>query len=79
MTPDAILQTVRAAFAEALGRPIPDGDDFFTAGGDSLAAEHVMTALSAVMSLDLPVWVLLDHPTAADLAEVIGRTLSQSP
>jgi acyl carrier protein len=79
MTPDAILQSVRAAFADALGRQILDHEDFFAVGGDSLSAEHVMTALSAVLSLDLPVWVLLDHPTAADLAQVIGRTLSQRP
>jgi hypothetical protein len=79
MTHDRTLAAVRAAFADTLGRPIPDSEDFFTAGGDSLAAEHVMTTLSAALSLDLPVWLLLDHPTAPDLADVIGLTLSQRP
>lgn len=55
-------------FAETLGHPIAGEDDFFAMGGDSLAAEHVLTGLSAHLSQDFPGWLLLDHPTAKDLA-----------
>lgn len=79
MTPDGIADTVREAFAEALGRAISDADDFFAAGGDSFAAEQALTALSVRLSLDLPVWLLLDHPTVGEFAAAIEKRLGPRP
>jgi hypothetical protein len=62
---------IRTAFAEALGEPLPDTADFFAHGGDSVAAEQVLAALSARLAMELPGWLLLDHPTAAGLAAVL--------
>jgi len=69
---------VREAFADALGRAIADRDDFFAAGGDSFAAEQALTALSARLAIDLPVWLLLDHPTAETFAAAIENILAAS-
>jgi acyl carrier protein len=64
-------ERVRAAFAEALGTVPGDDEDFFDAGGDSLAAENVLLTLSAQLSTELPGWVLLDHPTVRGLAAAL--------
>jgi len=64
---------VRRRFAEALGRDIGAGTSFFEAGGDSLAAEALLTALSRDLGVELPGWLLLDHPTSQALAAVLER------
>lgn len=62
-----------AAFRARLGEAIGADDHFFDMGGDSLAAEAVMTEISGVIGRQLPIWLLLDHPTAASLAEAIDH------
>lgn len=78
MPPEALRALVRQTFAAALGHDVADDADFFAEGGDSLAAEQVLTGLSAALSLPLPGWLLLDHPTAGALADAIRPALGQA-
>jgi hypothetical protein len=65
---DNLPQIILNIFADALGRTVSPDADFFAAGGDSLAAETVLTQLSAQLSQDIPGWMLIDYPSAAALA-----------
>ena len=72
MLAEDIRALVRAAFAEALGRVPGDDEDFFMAGGDSLLAEQLLSALSARLSQELPGWLLLDYPTVGAMADLLA-------
>lgn len=63
---------IAAAFSQVFGREVGADADFFELGGDSLAAEDLLTLLSACLDMDLPGWLLLDHPTPKALARVIA-------
>ncbi len=45
--------------------------DFFVAGGDSLAAARVFTAIAERLHVDLPLTTLIDAPTARKLARKV--------
>src|SRR5579863_7913866 len=56
------------------------GDDFFTVGGDSLLAMHVIGRLSYVSGLPVRVSHLFTHPVLRDLAAVLEQLRSaQTP
>ncbi|BCL13478.1 non-ribosomal peptide synthetase [Micromonospora sagamiensis] len=68
--PDPVL----AVFRAVLGRPDLDADtDFLAAGGDSLQAVAVTTALTGELGVPLGVQDLFDHPTPAKLADLFAR------
>jgi hypothetical protein len=69
--PDDLQEVILAILSQALGHPLAPDQDFFAAGGDSLAAEQVLAALSAHLAQDVPGWVLLDYPTAQALAAAL--------
>ena len=71
MTPTQALTL--AAFRARLGNDVGLDDHFFDAGGDSLAAEDVMAAISVAIGRELELWLLLDHPTAAALAHALDE------
>jgi acyl carrier protein len=73
---DALTSTIRYAMSEALGQDMTVDADFFAEGGDSLAAEIVLTALSSELSISLPGWILLDYPTPLSLARALAPTVS---
>jgi amino acid adenylation domain-containing protein len=50
-------------------------DDFFEIGGHSLLAAELSVALAGHFDIDLPALTVIDHPTAAQLADVV-RTAS---
>lgn len=73
-TKDDLLPAIRAAFAEVLGSArISDRDSFFDAGGDSIAAEVLILRLAELTGQDVPGWMLLDHPSVAELADALTR------
>ncbi|OMG59632.1 non-ribosomal peptide synthetase [Brevundimonas sp. ZS04] len=60
-------------FAEALGRAEPAGadDDFFTLGGDSLLAVHLMMLIRERLGRDPGLGALFDRPRVEELAALI--------
>jgi enterobactin synthetase component F len=60
-------------FAETLGRGEPAGadDDFFTLGGDSLLAVHLMMLIRERLGRDPGLGALFDRPRVAELAALI--------
>ncbi|THD82769.1 acyl carrier protein [Aliigemmobacter aestuarii] len=69
-----LCELIRAVLSEAVGSDLGPEDDFFAAGGDSLAAEQVLAALSTRLSRPVEGWMLLDHPTATSLAAALSAT-----
>ncbi|PYC66969.1 3-ketoacyl-ACP reductase, partial [Micromonospora arborensis] len=74
----AVLELVRRCTATVLRTVAPDGPDsmaddrpFREAGFDSLAAVDLHDRLTAATGMALPVTLAFDHPTPAQVAEVI--------
>ncbi len=53
--------------------PVGIHDDFFELGGHSLMATQVVSRLRSLLQLDVPVRVLLEKPTVAELAADIEQ------
>ncbi|MFD4355049.1 non-ribosomal peptide synthase/polyketide synthase [Nocardia sp. NPDC058518] len=68
-----VARIVAATFATVLGFPadreVGLDDDFFTLGGNSLNATQVAARLGAALDTQIPVRLLFDAPTVADLAD----------
>jgi hypothetical protein len=65
-----VLMVVR----DVLERPsVSLDDDFFTAGGDSLLAMHVVGRLSHTSGLPVRVLHLFAHPVLREFAAVLGQ------
>lgn len=69
--PDSLAETIRALMSEALRIGLDAKDDFFAAGADSLAVQHVLTGLAELLGQEIPGWLLLDYPTADSLARAV--------
>ncbi|MFI6869120.1 amino acid adenylation domain-containing protein [Nocardia sp. NPDC050406] len=69
VTPTGTEVVIAEVFAEVLRIDrVGARDDFFTLGGDSLIATRVAARLSAALHTTVPVRVLFEAPTVADLA-----------
>lgn len=70
----ALSTLIRQFMSDALGHELAEDANFFDAGGDSLGAEEVLSALAAHLKTEIPGWLLLDHPTATGLAHALLQT-----
>ncbi len=68
-------QELAVLFAQALGReaPVAVDADFFSLGGDSLSAVHLLLAIEQRWRCDLGLGALFAQPTVAALATRIGE------
>lgn len=72
--PETLPEAVLAVFRAVLGDPDLDADtDFLAAGGDSLQAVAVTTALAAEQGVPIGVQDLFEQPTPARLAALLAR------
>jgi acyl-CoA synthetase (AMP-forming)/AMP-acid ligase II/acyl carrier protein len=70
---------VAAIVGEVLGPdPIGAQTNFFSAGGDSLRATHVIGRINDRLSVDLPVVAMFRHPTVAELASAVDEAIHAS-
>jgi acetoacetyl-CoA synthetase len=68
----SIEDRLRAIWEEVLGvAPLRPDDNFFDVGGTSLAAVRLLEAIHERMGLDLPLSILLDAPTIAEMCAAI--------
>ncbi|MFC4147349.1 amino acid adenylation domain-containing protein, partial [Micromonospora mangrovi] len=69
----ALEEQLVGLWSEALGRTgIGVADDFFALGGHSLVAARLVTRVRAVSGLELPVRVLFERPTVAEVARYLA-------
>ncbi|TDD21246.1 type I polyketide synthase [Nonomuraea diastatica] len=70
-----LLEAVRDWWEQILGaRPEPD-EDFFTAGGDSIAAAQLVARLRPMFDVDIPVHLPLTATTPRALARAVDELL----
>ncbi|MFG2133994.1 phosphopantetheine-binding protein [Streptomyces sp. NPDC048751] len=70
--PDTPLGHVLTAASDILMREVGPGDDFFSAGGDSVAAVELATELEKVFRTEIDVELVLTQPDFAALATVLA-------
>ncbi|KAI0321919.1 hypothetical protein OF83DRAFT_1080638 [Amylostereum chailletii] len=80
----SILQFVKTLVANAIGRDLQPGDDFFRNGMDSLLATKVRTSTGAALrragfSFTLPRNVVYAHPTCISLARYLHIFVLANP
>lgn len=63
--------TIAVIFARLLARPVNRDDDFFLAGGHSLAAARAVARIQESVGVEVTIRTLFAHPTVAALAAAI--------
>lgn len=77
--PTSVLDTLAGFFARALDRPsFALDDNFFTVGGDSIAAASVLTSISEAFEVELRFRDILEAPTPLRLALTVLRARAQT-
>jgi amino acid adenylation domain-containing protein/non-ribosomal peptide synthase protein (TIGR01720 family) len=72
-------EIIAAIWTQVLGvEPIGAFDNFFDRGGHSLLATQVISRLQEAFMIDLPLRVLFEHSTLADLAQVVEKALQEA-
>ena len=72
-------ELVAAIWAQVLNvEPIGAFDNFFDRGGHSLLATQVISRLREAFQIDLPLRVLFEHSTVAELAQAVEKALQEA-
>lgn len=69
----SLADCAHVAWTNALGRVVDDDTDFFDAGGSSLAAMEMLSALEAAYGLRLPLRTIFDHSRFEAFVEVVAE------
>lgn len=76
--PDELDSWVLDVWEQTLGRPATDRrENFFQAGGNSLAAVQLVQQLQAAFEVDVPMLAFFDQPTPARLAGLLRTALAE--
>ncbi len=70
--PEGAAALIAQLWSDILGTPVGPDDNFFAAGGHSLAAARVAARLREQLGSNVPLRLLFDHPTAAELARALS-------
>ncbi|MFI9257299.1 amino acid adenylation domain-containing protein [Streptomyces sioyaensis] len=71
--PAAVRTAVAQAWAEVLlGAPPEETDNFFAQGGQSLIAVQLLSRISQLVKVRLPLQLIFDHPTPRELAVAVA-------
>ena len=73
-----LQRAVALAFSGTLGCDVELDSDFWELGGDSLAAQELVTALADATGLELPLDALLDDATVEGVAERLAQSLRKT-
>lgn len=80
LVPDAVEAVLCELFAEFLGRSeVRPQDDFFVLGGHSLLATRLVNRIKEELRVDLPLHVMFENPTPAELATQLGEMRPSRP
>lgn len=75
----SLLDTLADFFAQALGRPsFPLAENFFAAGGDSLAAAGILSRVDETFHVELKFRDILEAPTPLRLTLTVLRARAQT-
>ncbi|KOV35570.1 hypothetical protein ADK60_08880 [Streptomyces sp. XY431] len=66
---------VAELWAEVLGAAGGPEEDFFDAGGDSLAAIQLVDRIRDELGVELPISAMFDHPTLGELQRTVAEAL----
>ncbi|MGI5157096.1 non-ribosomal peptide synthetase [Microbispora sp. CA-102843] len=71
----SLEEGLAAMWGEVLGiaEPVGVDDDFFELGGHSLTATQIIARIQARFAINVPIVVLFENPTVADLAAAMDR------
>jgi acyl carrier protein len=76
MTVDELKATILQKYIAILEHDVHEDADFFDEGGDSVAVEVILSELSHLVGHELPGWLLLDNPSAAQLSKAVYETIN---
>jgi hypothetical protein len=76
MTRDELTAIILQKYIATLEHDVSEDADFFDEGGDSVAVEIILSELSQIVGVELPGWILLDNPSAAQLSRAVYETIS---
>ena len=66
-----VEERIAEIFCELLGTTVGAHSHFFQAGGNSILAIRLVAAVQSSFEIDLPIRVVFEGPTVAELAEVV--------
>jgi hypothetical protein len=73
-----LAETIAEMWGQVLGRePLGLNEDFFGAGGDSLAALNAVFLAASVVERDLNVTGLIEHPTPSSFSAYLAATATE--
>ncbi len=76
----AIERVMAQAWADVLGQPrIGVEDKFFDLGGDSISALRLFTVVQQRLDKQLPVTLILQNPSVAQMAAEVGNNVPDAP